>query len=133
MKGEREREIKMNIDNLIEILPLIVSSIGGIICIVFVLLADKVFYLKVKTMSTISVVLMVLTLTGCIGAKEYRNNYYLEKADSYYTEIKSLIQKGYVVYMNGVTIDFDKIFVSDYSSSNIHRNDELKEIYISTN
>lgn len=99
------------------------------------MLADKVFYfyLESETVSRILIVLVVFTLIGCIGAKEYRSNYFFVKADSYYTEIESLIQNGYVVYMNGVTVDSDKIFVSDYSIGNIHRNDELKEIYISTN
>ena len=116
----------------ITFLPLFIMVIGVLIGLIAFLIAENFFDLETETISLILAIISSCTLVGCIIATEYRSNYYLEKIDNYYTETENLIQSRYVVYVNGIIVDSDKIFIRDYFVDNIHRNDELKEIYIST-
>ena len=118
-------------DIFVSLLPVIVLTTGVLICILTMIVMDKCFDLEAKTQLCIVIILLALTLSGSIVAKNYRNIYHSEKDDSYYLEIENLSKNGYTVYVDGSAVDFDKIVISDYSTDKIHINDELKEIYIS--
>lgn len=116
-------------------MPLIVVTVGLVVCTVIPVLIDKFFDVESETLLVVTVILFFFTVTGGMTARNYRSMYFAEKESSYfdscYTEIENLIQNGYVVYIDGSAVDSAKIVVSDYAVDKIYINDELKEIYIS--
>lgn len=120
-------------DTFMNFLPLIVAVTGlSLVVIVMILFVKEVFYLEAKTQLTIITILLVSTMVCVkVSAIFFKDEYYSKKDESYYAEIEDLSQNGYVVYVDGSAVDFDKIVISDYSTEKIHINDELKEIYIS--
>lgn len=122
-------------DIFIDLLPLIVITIGFAVCTVIPVLIDKFFDVESETLLVVTVILFFFTVIGGMTARNYRSMYFAEKESSYsdscYTEIENLIQNGYVVYIDGSAVDSAKIVVSDYAVDKIYINDELKEIYIS--
>lgn len=121
-------------DIFINFLPLIVLAAGLIILSIALGVMNKVDELEPETVLSIAATILLLTMVGSKVARSYQNTYYSEKtnkeANSYYTEIETLIQNGYTVYINGSVVDFNKVVISDYPADKIHINDELKEVYI---
>jgi len=87
---------------------------------------NEVLYLDDTTILIVLLIMLASILISFSISCRYRDS-------AYYSEIENLVQSGYVVYVDGSAVDFDKIVINDYSTDRIHINDELKEIYISVN
>ncbi len=116
-------------------LPIIVLLAGLVICnIVLWVINKKKGYIEKGTVFAIVATIMFTTIVGsklAVGfLNTYRSENAKEKANSYYAEIDNLIQNGYIVYINGSVVDFNKVVISDYPTDKIHINYELKEVYI---
>ncbi len=104
---------------------LIIIIAATVIAFTAVIFFKKNFGLRAEEKLIITFALLALTVFGvktAVGSC-IRNNYY--------SKIENLSRNGYIIYVDGSDVDFDKIVISDYPTKNIHINDERKEIYIS--